>query len=514
MDERSVDVNARADTWSGYLPLEQPERSSGLITPQVVHDLVRRAALPSLVQRIESQKFAVSAPTVVLPRQPTLSPIKVAPPKRTRLPEEPPFTAPSYSPGIIGRLIPKIGRITHAGLIRQARELHARAVSVWRLRCEEIARDNEAEESAYEQRLRSHPLASLHREMLEEHQREVSAARASFDTKKADWANKCARFDQAKDNDLAMLAALANASARGDADSIAELVRLHLLASSHPAGLPRDYIVRIDREAEMALLEVGVPDFSQVVFHKLRTVRSGTKAVEVGAREARALYDKLIFGFVIRHLIEAARVPVMRELTSVALNGMIRRKNPATGNDEQFCAVSLCTSLQTIMEGIAVAPVVSFDRADSRLVPGRAVAENLGVGANLADMDWDDFEHLVRQLFELEFRTNGSEVKVTRSSRDRGVDAIVFDPDPLRGGKIVIQAKRYNSVVDVSAVRDLFGTVQNEGANRGLLVTTSHFGRDSYDFAAGKNITLIDGGNLLHLFRKHGFDFRIKLKGG
>jgi len=35
-------------------------------------------------------------------------------------------------------------------------------------------------------------------------------------------------------------------------------------------------------------------------------------------------------------------------------------------------------------------------------------------------------------------------VKVTQASRDRGVDAIAFDPDPIRGGKFVIQAKRYN----------------------------------------------------------------------
>ena len=59
-------------------------------------------------------------------------------------------------------------------------------------------------------------------------------------------------------------------------------------------------------------------------------------------------------------------------------------------------------------------------------------------------MDWDDFEHLVRQLFEREFAASvGAEVKVTRASRDYGVDAIVFDPDPIRGGKYVIQAKRY-----------------------------------------------------------------------
>lgn len=64
------------------------------------------------------------------------------------------------------------------------------------------------------------------------------------------------------------------------------------------------------------------------------------------------------------------------------------------------------------------------------------------------------------------FIENGVEVQVTRASRDSGVDAIAFDPNPLTGGKFVIQAKRYTRTVDVSAVRDLFGMLQNEGANR------------------------------------------------
>lgn len=50
-------------------------------------------------------------------------------------------------------------------------------------------------------------------------------------------------------------------------------------------------------------------------------------------------------------------------------------------------------------------------------------------------MDWEDFEHLIRELFEKEFSQSGGEVKVTRTSRDHGVDAVAFDPDPLRGGK-------------------------------------------------------------------------------
>ena len=126
-------------------------------------------------------------------------------------------------------------------------------------------------------------------------------------------------------------------------------------------------------------------------------------------------------------------------------------------------------------------------------------------------MPWEEFEHLVRNLFEWEFSDNGSEVKVTQASRDGGVDAVIFDPDPLRGGKIVIQAKRYTNVVGVSAVRDLYGTVQHEGANKGILVTTSSFGPDAYNFAKDKPLALLNGGELLHLLMKHGLNARIDL---
>jgi restriction system protein len=128
-----------------------------------------------------------------------------------------------------------------------------------------------------------------------------------------------------------------------------------------------------------------------------------------------------------------------------------------------------------------VAPIMRMDLDDGRIVEAREVISGLRPDENLAAMDWEDFEHLIRELFEKEFAQNGVEVKVTRASRDSGVDAIAFDPDPLRGGKFVIQAKRYTRTVDVSAVRDLYGTLQNEGANRGILVTTSRFGPDSFE---------------------------------
>jgi restriction system protein len=76
---------------------------------------------------------------------------------------------------------------------------------------------------------------------------------------------------------------------------------------------------------------------------------------------------------------------------------------------------------------------------------------------------------------------------------------VAFDPRPIFGGKVIIQAKRYRNTVDVAAVRDLFGAMQHERAAKGILVTTSGYGPASYEFANGKPIELIDGSNLLYL---------------
>ncbi len=135
-------------------------------------------------------------------------------------------------------------------------------------------------------------------------------------------------------------------------------------------------------------------------------------------------------------------------------------------------------------EIVPIEPQIRLDKNDARFVEGKEILDGMAQGQNLATMDWQEFEHLIRELLAKEYGKDGSDVRITRASRDRGVDAVVFDPDPLHGGKYVVQAKRYNNVVDVSAVRDLYGTMLNEGAARGILVTTSRYGRDAFDFAS------------------------------
>jgi hypothetical protein len=63
-----------------------------------------------------------------------------------------------------------------------------------------------------------------------------------------------------------------------------------------------------------------------------------------------------------------------------------------------------------------------------------------------------------------------------------------------------------------SGHRDLFGTVINEGANKGILVTTATYGSDAYEFAKDKPLTLLSGGELLSLLAAHGHRAKIDLQ--
>lgn len=55
-------------------------------------------------------------------------------------------------------------------------------------------------------------------------------------------------------------------------------------------------------------------------------------------------------------------------------------------------------------------------------------------------------------------------------------------------------------------------TFSQSGGNKGILVTTSHFGSDAYNFAKDKPLSLLDGDNLLQLLIKHNFKAKIDIQ--
>jgi restriction system protein len=285
----------------------------------------------------------------------------------------------------------------------------------------------------------------------------------------------------------------------------------------------------------MVVVEMDLPSPDDLpAVESYRYVKARDEVVEKPLPEAvrKKLYDSVIFQACIRTLHELFEADTVDAVKAVAFNGIVTARNKATGvqeskvilsvaaDKEKFLAFDLANvdpkstfrhlkgvSAAALHELTPIPPVIKLDKTDKRFIEGRSV--DVDASVNLAAMHWGDFEHLVRELFEREFAAGGGEVRVTQTSADGGVDAVAFDPDPIRGGKIVIQAKRYTKTVGVAAVRDLYGTVMNEGATKGILVTTSDYGRDSYEFAKGKPLTLLNGSNLLAMLEKHGRQARI-----
>jgi restriction system protein len=323
-------------------------------------------------------------------------------------------------------------------------------------------------------------------------------------------------------------------------EAIIDYCELVLSGSEYPEDFPQEYDIDYIPETQILLVDYLLPSLEHIPSLKeAKYIASKNELKDVNISESahQSLFDIVLYQIAIRVLRELFDADSAKAIDAIALNGWVRTIDKGTGQEIKVCVLSVYVTLSEFKEinlsqvdpkvcfkklkGIAasklhnlaaIEPIMKMDKKDRRFIDARSVVGEIDSSINLASMDWEDFEHLIREIFEKEFSQNGGEVKITQASRDRGVDAIAFDPDPIRGGKIVIQAKRYAHTVDVSAVRDLYGTVLNEGATKGILVTTADYGGDSYEFAKSKPITLLNGNNLLFLLQKHGHRARIDLQ--
>lgn len=336
-------------------------------------------------------------------------------------------------------------------------------------------------------------------------------------------------------NEQAQITELRNQCSTSGGVGLTCRIDLAMRTMKVPDFVSREGKSHFDSEAGILIHEHRFPDISELQWLKLVELKAGSTLKQANQKEIKETAKTLYPSLCLRLAAEIARLDTENIVKAIVINGWSDYVEKATGQSRRaYCASVLATTeqLQQIhlsqvdpvaafnrLKGIAaqsleltpIAPVIRLDKDDPRFVDSKEVLSGLSKDENLAAMDWEDFEHLCRELFERAFASSGAEVKVTQASRDQGVDAVIFDPDPLRGGKIIVQAKRYTNTVDVSAVRDLYGAVINEGATKGILVTTSHYGPDSYGFAKDKPITLLNGHELLGLLEKHGYKFRINL---
>jgi restriction system protein len=323
--------------------------------------------------------------------------------------------------------------------------------------------------------------------------------------------------------------------AGGVPHAVVAYVDLVLNASPYPDGFPQHWRLAYVPESRQLVVEHELPAIGVIPTVKAYRYTKASDSITETPRpmtQVRAQYAAVIAQTALRVVDEVFEADRIGHIDSVVLNAMVSTTDPATGRAIRPCLLTLRTTRTTFgeldlahvdpaaclrhlgagvsrnpTELVPVRPVLEFDMVDPRFIEETDVLGGLDTRPNLMDMSPSEFEALIANLFS----RMGLQSRLTRSSRDGGVDCVAFDQRPIVGGKVVIQAKRYKNTVGVSAVRDLFGTLQNEGASKGILVTTSGYGQASIDFASNKPLELIDGAGLLYLLHEHaGVEARIE----
>ncbi|MCI0607626.1 MAG: restriction endonuclease [Anaerolineae bacterium] len=324
-----------------------------------------------------------------------------------------------------------------------------------------------------------------------------------------------------------------NAYKSGDPTAITAYYSMVLERSDFPDRFPQEFRIAYVPEPKELVIEYELPNrgiIPPVAEFKYTKTKDSIDEKTRKASEIKDLYQDVVSAVCLRTIHEVLEADQANHIDVVVFNGFVNDTDPATGRDIRPCLISVRTTKDKFLEInlakvdrkaclrnlgaqvssrpdelLAVKPIIEFDMVDKRFVEESDILTDLESRPNLMELTPFEFENLVNNLFD----RIGFDAKSTQASRDGGVDVVAFDPRPILGGKVVIQAKRYKNVVGVSAVRDLYGTMINEGANKGILVTTSHYGKDAYEFAKDKPIELIDGGGLLYLLEQNGIRARI-----
>ncbi|MFD4636984.1 restriction endonuclease [Lentzea sp. NPDC058436] len=361
---------------------------------------------------------------------------------------------------------------------------------------------------------------ALRRDQEAERQRHVVEARKQH-------ANKVHQAErEARDHNNRLDAVRRGVQARQQTAVEQHLSRV-LASVPLPRDFPRHFDLTYNPHSEQVVVRLELPPRHVVpstASYRYLPTKDEERPTPRKPQEVGAIYRSLVSQVALlclRDLFSADPA-----LSSIGFNGHVHAVNPATGEQEFPCLVSLdvvrdsfpkddnlrritpeacIRHLNAIVsnhpyELEPIEPILDFDLSKYSFVEGLDAVSTLDSRPDLMEMSPSNFEHLVRQIFE----ARGAEGWTTEQSKDDGVDAVIARRTPLFGGLSIVQAKRYSRVVGVNHIRELAGAMEEKKAGWGVLVTTSWFASGCRKKALEHGrMELIDGPELVHLIKQH-----------
>lgn len=289
-----------------------------------------------------------------------------------------------------------------------------------------------------------------------------------------------------------------------DSEAVTAWIRVIVASAQIPSFFGHVIALNYSSQDKRVVVDIEAPARDFIPRYKTTKYTASVDNLDYVERpqsEITAATERLFAMSVVAYLhVLACSMPIQ-----IIVNVIEMAINPATGATTPLCratgvgnrAAVSPLDLARIDPVACLRSVLGGDVSSSEQVQRRAAVgtapRRTGRSVNLLTMDPFQFEHLVCELVQ---RMGYANAQVTPRSGDGGIDVIAHSTDPLAAGKIVISVKRYRNTVPPDSVRALANVVSDNGAIKGILVTTSKFGPASYEVVRGKNLDLVDGPRL------------------
>jgi restriction system protein len=288
-----------------------------------------------------------------------------------------------------------------------------------------VASRKEAKEREAEERFeKDHQKWEEEKErFLKHHQAQTEEYEAAM----ASWKKERDAFLKAQAERNAAIDAQKNGYLSGDAGAIVDYCDLALANSEYPDYFPQSYELDYNPENKILIVDYQLPSLSELptlVEVKYVQSRDEFTGKHVSRTPLNRSFNNLLYQITLRTIHELYEADQIDALASIVFNGYVRSIDSATGQEVNPCVLSVQAgkeeferiSLANVdpkacfkgLKGIGstklqsmtpIAPILKIEREDARFIEGYGVVDGLEEGDNLAAMDWEDFEHLIREEF-------------------------------------------------------------------------------------------------------------------
>ena len=316
----------------------------------------------------------------------------------------------------------------------------------------------------------------------------------------------------------------------GDVGMITSYKRELLNNSKYPFKLNKKINIGYCKYTKNLLIDYLLPkkDIVQSINkYKYMPKLDEIREVQRKNKDINSIYNEVIYSIVLRSMDEVFKSDIYGNIKSIIFNGYIEDIDLSTGQDikpyiissmiekQDFRKIDLkrvdkliCLkdamqsriNLNSNLELKSIVPIYNYDYVNNSIIS----SENI----NLLEINPYELERLVTILF----RNMGYNVEETKKSHDGGIDCFLNYNDPIIGGKVIGQVKRYKNNIDIPKLREFESVLRNSDAMKGLFISTSNFSPQCEKFALENNITLINGCTLLKYFNEYGINSYIQDK--